>query len=188
MKHLFINSVLIISILICVCCSNVNVLINNKNFELSKGVNLVISYSDTTISKELLIRCMLINHNTKDIAFLGRNNITTIESWTFVWYAEIIYKGSGKQKMGPFVLLGDFKLPTTDEYIVIKPGEDKNFSFKFNFNELVDKSDLPIKVYINKDYGEYSIKITYKDSFCKHGDAISGPIESNTLNIIYIKQ
>jgi len=150
-----------------------------------ENISMTLLEIDTIISKDYLIICVVTNKSNIDIALLNRPDITTNESSEFIWYAEIHFKETEKQKMLPFPLLGDFKMPDSSEYIILKPKEKKEFKFKIDFSKLEDKSEaIPIE-YNNTDYGEYSIKLVYKDSFCKHKKANKQRIESNTIKVIY---
>lgn len=170
----------------CITCSNAKLPVSN-GVDTGNNVRLFISPIDTITSSRLNINCRFLNENNVDVAILGRYDVTTMDASEFVWQAEIIYRKNGKHKISPFVLLGNLKLPTEDEYIIIKPGETKVFNLTFNFDKLEDKSEIIPTEFNNTDYGEYSLKLIYKDTYCRHDKAIEQQIESNTIKVTYKK-
>ena len=67
-------------------------------------------------------------------------------------------------------------------------GESKEILFTIDFDDMVDKTDLPVKELKNTDYGDYILKLTYKDCFCKHEIAAAGPIVCNEIKVHYVKR
>lgn len=184
MKYFF-SLILLFNIVFGISCDTTKTLASNME-SLLEEVNLQISIVDTIITKELKINCKLSNNSKTEIAILGRFDVATMESPEYVWHANIFFKGNGRQKMLPIILLGDFKLPISEEYIILKPGGYKEFIFTFNFDDLGDSSEITTD-HKNTDYGEYTITISYKDVYCNHEYALKGQIESNKIKVTYKK-
>ncbi len=184
MKHIF-SLLLLFIIVFGISCETAKTQTGNME-RLLEQVNFKISIVDTIITKELRINCKLSNNSKKEIAILGRFDIATMESPECVWHANIFFKGNGEEKMLPIILLGDFKLPISEEYIIINPSEYYEFIFTLDFDNLGDSSKFSTE-HKNTDYGEYSIKISYKDVYCNHEYALKGQIESNKIMVTYKK-
>jgi len=186
MKAIILSPIsLVFCILLNLCCNSTKFSMMDEMIDTSENISMTLLKTDTIISKDYLIICVVTNKSNIDIALLNRPDITTNESPEFIWYAEIYFKETEKQKMLPFPLLGDFKMPDSSEYIILKPKEKKEFKFKIDFSKLENKSEvIPIE-YNNTDYGVYSIKLVYKDAFLKHDKALRDQIESNTIEVVY---
>lgn len=190
MKYIF-SLLLLFNIVFAISCNTLKTLASSNTENLSEEVNIQISIVDTIITKELRINCKLSNNSKKEIAILGRLLVETMESpedigFEYVWHANIFFKGNGKQKMLPITLLGNFSLPTSEEYIILKPGGYKEFIYTLDFDDLGD-SPIITTEHKNTDFGEYSINILYKDDFCNHEHALKGQIESNKIKVTYMK-
>ena len=82
-------------------------------------------------------------------------------------------------------------------YYILKPFQNKCFSFKINFRELIHhdlKHNLPEDGMIslreitekeNRDFGVYEISIEYMDSIQKRKNAIAQKISSNIVKVNY---
>jgi len=151
---------------------------NNINVELRINATAKIVYDTININ------VCFENNTSTDIYLLRRENVTISENRAYVWNFEILFQDTILM-VSPFNFLSKIKTPTKKDYFILSSGEMYNLNFSVDFSKLVKN---PIDFgNINNDYGEYSLKLTYKDPFVIDQRAFRGEIESNVIKLLYKK-
>lgn len=159
------------------------------------NVKLNISTPKSVLSDSLYITVSLENTSDMDFYVYKDKDVTAFSfHGGYVWALEVLFQDS--ILMVPSTLrLDRSKIPTKDDYLFLKRGEKYTFTFYADIKELVPKSvsdanvkDLRI---LNKCYGEYTMKLLYKDAPYSSIRSVLTPIlthaESNTIKIVYIE-
>ena len=183
MRRMHLISQIVITLIGLACSSKLAV--NKVAADSKRNVHLLILPEDTITTKELLFTVKIINESKMDIAILEKFDVTTEEIPRRVWYVDILFKGTTKRKILPLIFNGNFRVPTAKDYIIVEPGESREFMLTINFCELGDKGGVVSKEYNNLDFGVYLIKVTYNDFYRKHEKAYDGGIESNVISVFY---
>ena len=120
-----------------------------------------------------------------------------VDTSLYCWNLNIFH--NGKRKC--IFQFGEPYWKDLQKYCILKPLQNKRFSFKVNFRELIS-SDL--KHYLdsskngtitlreilkkeNSDFGVYEISLEYFDNIQKRRNAVSGKITSNIVKVNYME-
>jgi len=148
----------------------------------SNGIKLTINTPINIISDSINITVSLENNTNSDFYLLNRKEVTISQN-TCGWNLEVLFKDTIPM-ISP-ILWSKISIPTKNEYFLLKSGDKYTFNFNVNFNELVR---IPsIFGSNNDDFGEYKMKLKYKDPFCIVKDAIKEEFESNELKVNFKK-
>ena len=147
------------------------------------NVELTISVCQTKVVDSLFITVVFENNTETDLSILNRQSVSTSNNPLLAWNLSILYHDS-IIFVSPLRFINVIK-PTREEYIVIGHGDSYAFTFCVNFAKLVPKPLESEYVNLNRNYGEYSVKLTYKDPFCIGKNVIREKIESNLIRLLY---
>ncbi|MCC7093429.1 MAG: hypothetical protein IT277_04490 [Ignavibacteriaceae bacterium] len=117
--------------------------------------------------------------------YLMNNSNTTISILANLyrdWHPIVLYGDSIRYDLQSFI---EFVVPSCSDYIEIGPSKEISFTFDFDISDYA--SEKMMFRGKNIDYGNYSIELLYKDEFVKCCNAVSAPIYSNEVNLIYNK-
>lgn len=152
--------------------------------DISK-IDFTINSVKELVDDSLKINVSIENKSGIDFYLLNKQEVSMSNNPAFVWNLEIYYSDSILM-ISPVNFFDKLSKPTDMDYYYMKNGGKYTFSFKVDFNKLVrTPSDFGS---INDDFGEYSLKLTYKDPFCIVKNALNEQIESNVIKVIYKKE
>ncbi len=143
---------------------------------------LTINTTKDTISDFVNITVFLENNTTNDIYLLNKEVVTISRNRASpLWNLEILF-----QDTIPMIIpiFDPNFTPSKKDYVLLKSGDKHIFNFDIDFKTLI-REDLHNFRELNNDYGEYSLRLTYKDSFLIDKRAFQGIIESNVISLLY---
>ena len=117
--------------------------------------------------------------------YLMNNSNSTISVLSIFqrdWNPVILFKDSLRYDYQMFI---DFVIPSCSEYTEIEPFGEISISFELNISEYASEEFMFGGK--NIEFGDYKIELVYEDKFLKCCNAISLPMYSNEVNLIYNK-
>ena len=148
----------------------------------SNGVKLTINTTANIFSDSINITVSLENNTNCDFYLLNRKEVTVSQNKAYAWNLEVLFKDTVLM-ISPIYLFSKISKPTKNDYFLLKSGDKYTFNFNVDFRKLVrDASEFGN---LNKDYGDYAIKLVYKDAFCVIRNSINKKLESNTIKVLY---
>ncbi len=171
--------ILLLSICVFASCAN--------NKELSTrhdNIKLTISTTKDIVSDTANITIYFENNTDEEIFLLPAIGIIPgVRARS--WWTDIFFQDTVQMR---YPILVRESPPRKDEYFILKSGEKYIFDFDIDFRKLY-RTWPPEEYYGgNTKYGEYSIKIIYRDTFRTHRKAFKGRVESNTIRLQYQKK
>jgi len=125
------------------------------------------------------------NKLTTDVSLLSKNSVTFSDDNIPAWRWEVFFQDSILMTP-PFMFISRWRKPTKQDYFLVKPGDSYKMKFSLDMSSL--RRGNPLFSHPNQDYGEYSIRLFYKDRFCVAKNAYRGKIYSNVVKVTYIKE
>jgi hypothetical protein len=156
----------------------------------SYNVSLTIHADRDTIFDMTNIIVSFENNSIEDIYLLNHQSVA-ISSWPrYEWDLEILFEGTEPMISCPLILV-NFASYVKDDYLLLKCGEKFTFNFGVDFNKLIREADeLKFRNDIcrNDNFGEYSLKLIYKDPIGNFRKRFRGKVESNEIKLSYRKK
>lgn len=170
-----------------------------------EGLKLSISTPTNITSDTVKITVSFENNTNNDFYRLNRKNIVLRNKkdkyYSSAWYLEVRGKDSIQRELKK-QCSADSRLYvlTKKDYSLLKTGDKYSFKFNLNLKRLghepdkrtlnarfatEDDIDAFINGYLNKDYGDYTIRLYYEDQSPKIKNGLSSKIKSNAINITY---
>lgn len=134
------------------------------------------------------LNAVVINQSSTPAAILKHNEFSTSSNPTFYWLIEIKY-GNNETMITEDGYLNKARIYNKGDYFKLKPKQRHTVTFEIDFSKLVkweSDKELPDFTKVNREYGEYTIKLLYKDRYKKHPDNVI-ELNSNTIKIFYNK-
>lgn len=149
-----------------------------------KDVKLTINTTANIVSDSINITVSLENNTNSNFYLLNRKEVAVSQNKAYAWNLEVLFKDTVLM-ISPIYFFSKISKPTMNDYILLKSGNKYTFNFNMDFNKLVrTPSEFGS---INDDFGEYTMKLKYKDPFCIVKDAIKEEFESNVLKVTFKK-
>lgn len=145
--------------------------------------------SDTIFASndsKLTLRAILVNTSNKPVALLKYNRFSTSSHPTFYWLFEIT-NSNNETRITEDGYLNKARIYNKGDYFKLKPKQRYTITFEINFSKLVkceSNKKLPDFKKVNREYGEYTIKLLYIDRYKKHPKYVS-ELRSNSVKVYY---
>lgn len=157
-------------------------IVSNTKYD---NIKLSIESKDDKIVDFASLSIRLCNKGNRDFYIIKNEAITISENKAYTWRLEIVYNDSIKM-LSPVYLLSKIGQITEDDYILVKSGDSYNFTYDFDFKELaIEPFDFND---VNKNYGEYSLKLIYEDKYNAKTNSLNEVVHSNTIKVNYSKE
>jgi len=164
---------LIIIVLFIIIFNDCNVIKIDK-----KGIIFDLSYTKISDS-EYKIDGAFINRSIHPVAVIFLNNtFTNITRPTPYLFLNI--KLDDSVYVEGHELLFKMRIPTKDDYTIVKVGEKIDIHFIIDFKNMIIRNQNNFYDFIKAPKGNYSLQLTYLDKFMKHPLAIDS-IKSNKI-------
>jgi hypothetical protein len=154
-------------------------------------IELKITTDDTMVtSKNSKIKLIAVvnNQSSGPAVILKHNEFSTSSNPTFYWLFEIKY-GNNETMITEDGYLNKARIYNKGDYFKLKPKQRHTITFEIDFSKLVkwaSNKELPDFTKVNREYGEYTIKLLYIDRYKKHPDSVT-ELNSNTIKTFYNK-
>jgi len=162
-------------------CSNKMLMTEHSNV----NVKLSISTTKDVVYDTINIVVSFGNYSANDIYLLNKESVTISDNKAYTWTLKVLFQDTILM-MSPINFLSRIRVPTKEDYFLLTSGEVFTFSFNVDFTRLA-RNPLDFGK-INNDFGEYTVKLIYKDPFLTHRRAFRGTVESNTIRVLYGNQ
>lgn len=138
----------------------------------------------------LFITVTIKNKTSKDFFIIKYKSVTMSSSPSYVWDLLIMFNDSIRMisPINFFDPRSYLTPPAKEYYSLVKGGDIYTFDFYVDFTRLVRTTSKFGFGPLNIDYGEYSMKLIFKDRYCNIKDAFCEQIESNIIKVNYLSQ